>query len=93
MRHLDIGLDLEQILVVTSPNVVPGGVDGRREAEVTLKNEVSQLASVRSATYTGNLPGHGFNFSMLAVPEGALPRRHEKFIIPVLIIHSLTFMD
>lgn len=73
MRHLDTGLDLEQILVVTSPNVVPGGIQGRQEAEVTFKNAVRQLAAVRGASYTGNLPGNGFNFSMLALPEGAIP--------------------
>jgi putative ABC transport system permease protein len=72
MRHLDTGLDLEQILIVTSPRIMPEGIDGL-EAELTLKNELSRLASVQSAAYSGNLPGKGFNFTMQAVPVGVIP--------------------
>jgi putative ABC transport system permease protein len=72
MRHLDTGLDLEQVLIVTSPSVVPEEFQGR-EGELTLKNEVSHLAAVHGASFTGNLPGRGFNFTMQALTDGAVP--------------------
>lgn len=73
MRHLDTGLDLDRILIVTSPNVVPGGREGRREAEISLKNEVERLGAVRSASFTGNIPGDGFNFSLPAFLDSTDP--------------------
>lgn len=72
MRGVDIGLDVEQILVVTSPRVLPDGMDGPT-AETTLKNEVLELAAVREASFAGNMVGKGFNVGTLATLEGRAP--------------------
>ena len=70
MRGIDIGLDVDQILVITSPRVLPDGMDGPT-AETTLKNEVLDLAAVRGASFAGNMVGQGFNVGTLAALEGA----------------------
>ena len=72
MRGMDIGMDVQQILVVTSPRVLPDDMDGAT-AETTLKNEILELAAVKEASFAGNMIGKGFNVGTLALLAGADP--------------------
>ena len=62
MRHMDLGIDLEQILTVPAPRVLPEGTQ-RAEAVETFRQEVRQLPAVRQTATSSTIPGQGFAFS------------------------------
>ncbi len=72
VRTMDIGLDVNQVLVITSPRALPVGMDGPK-AESLLKHEVSTLTAVRDASFSGNLVGKGFNVGTMALLAGEDP--------------------
>jgi putative ABC transport system permease protein len=72
MRRMDVGLDLEQILIVTSPRVLPEGMDSRA-AERTFRDEVRKMPVVMGASFSGNVAGQGFIQSVPARLDGADP--------------------
>ena len=59
MRQLDVGLDLDQVLMVTSPRVLPEGMESRT-AEHSFREEVRKLPAVTGAAFSGNMVGDGF---------------------------------
>jgi putative ABC transport system permease protein len=62
MRRMDLGLDLEQVLTVTGPRVLPEGTD--TEAAVnTFAEELRRLPAVRQVATSTTLPGGGFNWN------------------------------
>ena len=61
MQDLDIGLDLEQVLVVDGPSVRAEG--GDRAAEMAaVKDELSKLPGVQTVGLSNATPGRGFNW-------------------------------
>jgi len=62
MRSLDLGLDLEQVLTVPAPRVLPEGADADA-ATLTLVEELRRLPAVRQAATSTTLPGEGFNWN------------------------------
>lgn len=73
MREMDLGLDLEQVLAVDSPRVLPDGMDEDAALArlATFVDELRQIPSVRHAATSTSLPGQGFNWN------GASVRRAE----------------
>ncbi len=61
MRTRDLGIDLEQILTVSSPRVLPEGTDWSAAVE-TFIQELRQLSVVRQTATSGTVPGKGFNY-------------------------------
>ncbi len=61
MRSRDLGIDLEQILTVSAPRVLPEGIN-RSNAVETFTQELRQLSTVRQTATSGSTPGKGFNF-------------------------------
>ena len=61
MRSRDLGINLEQILTVNAPRVLPEGTDGA-EAVSTFTQELNRLSVVRQTATSGTVPGKGFNF-------------------------------
>ncbi|MEX0748039.1 MAG: FtsX-like permease family protein, partial [Rhodothermales bacterium] len=59
MRRMDVGLDLEHVLVVTSPRILPENVPGAA-AEHSFRDVVSKLPAVKGGSFAGNVAGHGF---------------------------------
>ena len=62
MRDLDLGLDLEQVLTVEAPRVLPEGGDVE-VASATLAAELRRLPAVRQTAQSSTLPGRGFNWN------------------------------
>lgn len=74
MRSLDSGMELEHVLAVPAPRVLPDDVD-RADAVETFTQELRQLSAVRQIATSSALPGQGFTFYTnnvrLATGDGA----------------------
>jgi putative ABC transport system permease protein len=66
MRAMDLGLDLEQVLTVDSPRVLPEGTEAEAAAN-TFAEELRRLPAVRGAATSSSLPGQGFNWNGASV--------------------------
>jgi putative ABC transport system permease protein len=61
MRSLDTGLDMEQVLIIPGPRLVPEGTN-LEEGRITLVEELRKLPGVRQVATSRSLPGRGFNW-------------------------------
>ena len=68
MRGMDLGLDLEQVLTVQGPRVLPEGAD-RGAALNTFAEELRRLPNVRQTATSTTLPGQGFNWNGASVRQ------------------------
>lgn len=66
MRNMDLGLDLERILTVQAPRVLPEQVDPAT-ATGTFLQELRRLPSVTEASASSTVPGQGFNWNGAAI--------------------------
>ncbi len=62
MRHMDLGLELEQVLTVDGPRVLPEGTD-LGQAMTTFVQEIERIPSVLKTARSTSLPGQGFNWN------------------------------
>jgi putative ABC transport system permease protein len=62
MRRMDLGIALEQVLVVHGPRVLPEGAD-RVTAMTTFADELRRLPNVRQVARSSSVPGQGFNWN------------------------------
>ena len=64
MRHMDLGINLEQILTVHGPRVFSEGADpdASGQAIQRLTNELRQVPAIRQMATSRALPGQGFNW-------------------------------
>jgi putative ABC transport system permease protein len=70
MRHMDLGLKLEQVLTVNGPRVLREGT-GRAAAIAAFTEELRRLPAVRQVASSSSLPGQGFNWNGAAVRRAA----------------------
>lgn len=70
MRSMDLGIDLEQILTVPSPRVLPEGID-RAEAVETFTQELRRLPAVQGTATSSAVPGQGFAFTTQGIRKVA----------------------
>lgn len=62
MRRMDLGLDLEHVLTVQAPRILPEGTD--RPAEMTtFLQELRRIPAVQQVAASSSLPGQGFNWN------------------------------
>jgi putative ABC transport system permease protein len=61
MQHMDLGMNLEQILTFPGPRIVPEGIDKANAVE-TFTQELSSLPAVWKTATSGSVPGKGFAF-------------------------------
>ena len=61
MRHLDLGIDLQQILTVPGPRVFSESVEEPRAIQ-RLTRELRQIPAIRQIATSSALPGLGFNW-------------------------------
>ncbi len=66
MRQLDLGLDLEQVLTVRSPRVLPEGAEAETAVN-TFAEELRRLPAVRQVATSATLPGGGFDWNGVSV--------------------------
>lgn len=66
MRSLDTGLDLEQVITVPGPRVVPDGTDINLSRQ-TLIEELRRQSGVVNVATSWSLPGQGFNWNGASV--------------------------
>lgn len=59
VRHLDLGMKLDQILAVRGPSVIPKGAN-REAAMSTMIQQLRQIPSIGEIATTTALPGEGF---------------------------------
>lgn len=71
MREMDLGLDLEQVLTVSGPRVLPDDMN-RETAMTTFVQELQRIPAVQQVATSATLPGQGFNWN------GATTRRAEE---------------
>ncbi|HET6567261.1 MAG TPA: ABC transporter permease, partial [Rhodothermales bacterium] len=64
VRGMDVGLDMDQVLVVEGPQVRPENQDRDDNigAMSTLKEELRKIPAVREVGLSGTTPGKGFNW-------------------------------
>lgn len=63
MRTMDVGMDMETLVTVRSPFILPDSVP-TSTAEAAFKKEVVRIPEVEHASYAGNQAGRGLNFPM-----------------------------
>jgi putative ABC transport system permease protein len=61
MRTMDVGLDMEKLVTVRSPFILPDSVP-TFVAEASFKKEVMTIPEIDYASYAGNQAGRGLNF-------------------------------
>jgi putative ABC transport system permease protein len=66
MRSMDIGLDLDQILTVKAPRVLPDNTT-RRAAMASFVQRVKTNPEVQQAALSSSVPGKGFNWNGAAI--------------------------
>lgn len=66
MRHMDLGLDLEKVLTVSAPRILPENAD-RAVAMSSFLNELKQVPGVLQAAASSSVPGRGFNWNGAAI--------------------------
>jgi putative ABC transport system permease protein len=70
MRNMDLGIDLQQILTVSAPRVLPEDV-GRASAVDNFIHEVSRLPAVLKTATSAALPGEEFSWTTSTVKRVA----------------------
>ena len=75
MRSMDVGLELQQILTVPAPRVLPEETD-RAVATQTFLEELRRLPTVEQASASSSLPGQGFNWNGAAIRKAADDEAH-----------------
>lgn len=66
LRGMDLGMDLEQVVTVPGPRVVPEGTTPTA-ARAAFVEELRRLPAVRQVATSWSLPGQGFNWNGAAV--------------------------
>jgi putative ABC transport system permease protein len=61
MRKMDVGLDMETLVTVRSPFILPDSLP-TFVAEASFKKEVTKIPEVEYASFAGNQAGRGLNF-------------------------------
>ncbi|MCH8961721.1 MAG: FtsX-like permease family protein, partial [Bacteroidetes bacterium] len=70
MRGLDLGIDIERMLVTQRPSIVDEDIDFVETREV-LKAELAALPAVDAVTTSTTVPGGGFSLGTIARKESA----------------------
>ena len=70
MQRMDLGLNLDQVLTVRAPRVLPEETD-RATATATFLHELRRLPAIRLAAASGSLPGQGFNWNGMSVRKSS----------------------
>ena len=70
MRNMDLGIDIEQILTVSAPRILPEGT-ARANAIESFTQEVRRLPTVWQTATSGALPGQEFSFTTSSVQRVA----------------------
>ena len=61
MRHMDLGIDLEQVLAVPEPRVLAEGSQ-QAQARLRLIHALGQIPAIRQIATSSALPGRGFSW-------------------------------
>ncbi|HYE58355.1 MAG TPA: ABC transporter permease, partial [Rhodothermales bacterium] len=72
MREMDLGMDLEQVLTVPGPQVLPEGTDAE-VATGRFVEELRRLPSVSQVATSSRLPGQGFNWNGASIRKAEDP--------------------
>ncbi len=59
MRRMDIGMSLDQVLVVKGPRIMPDGADGASLLS-TFRNELREVPGIGRVAFSGSVPGSWF---------------------------------
>lgn len=62
MRNMDLGLDLEQIITISGPRIVPDGIN-LTESRITFVEELRRHSNIRQVATSWALPGRRFNWN------------------------------
>ncbi len=88
MQDLDLGVDLEQVVVVPAPRVRPDGADRVSDLEA-FKDALAQIPSVLEVAASQTVPGQGHNMGTTGIRlEGA-----EKSVIGSITDVDASFVD
>ncbi len=70
MRHMDLGLDLQKVITVRAPRVLPENID---EAAImqTFLEQVRNIPGIQNAALSSTIPGSGFNWNGAAIRKAA----------------------
>lgn len=84
MRSMDVGLDMEKLVTVRSPFILPDSVP-TFVAEAAFKKEVTRIPEIEYASYAGNQAGRGLN--------GQIPFIIDSVTNQAVIIYKCTGVD
>lgn len=76
MQHMELGMDLEQIVTIPSPSLVPEGVNKENVVE-TFTQELSNLPAILKVGTSGSLPGEGFFYNTTSFKKASADQSGE----------------
>jgi putative ABC transport system permease protein len=88
MQNQDLGMNVNQRLVITGPSVINSSQIGN---SVAFENEVRQLPFVKQISASNNIPGQGYNFSTSGITKPNANPGDEKKSYAMLIIDDQFF--
>ena len=97
MRNMDLGINLEQILSVSAPRILPGGTD-RADAIDVFSQELRRIPSVHQIATSSTIPGQGFSFGtdnirqMAADPSEEVPGGVSWIDVDFMDLYGLELM-
>ena len=81
MRNQNLGLNIEETLIISSPAIVDDNFLGRM---ASLKTEISRFPFVKSDVFSGNVPGKSYNYYVQAtLPEEDLNEARSYAILEI----------
>ncbi len=81
MRNQNLGLNIEETLIISSPAIVDDNFLGRM---ASLKTEISRFPFVKSVVFSGNVPGKSYNYYVQAtLPEEDLNEARSYAILEI----------
>lgn len=75
MKTENLGMNLDQLLVIQGPTV---SSEGQAERNVSFKNALGQLPFVKKYAASNNIPGIGYNFSTEEITKLNNPQRGDE---------------
>lgn len=89
MKTEDLGMSLNQLLVIAGPTL---SSEGQADKNVAFKNTLAQLPFVKKQAASNNVPGIGFNFSTSGITRTA-PQKDDERKSYAMFICDQNFFD
>ncbi len=90
MRTEDLGMNIEQLLVIKGPTI---SSEGQAERNVSFKNSLSNQPFVQQIAASNSIPGLGYNFATEGISRLNNPQQEDQRTSYAMMITDQNFFD